>query len=127
MDVNSAHELKLSGLGDLHDKKITGRLYVDRSELVNALNSYGVTGANEQVESGEPTVIKITETRQRDEKIYDLFKAISADNPKAKQGRIFDMMRVKRADLFTNRRETVRVREISNPRIARIIREQKGW
>ena len=83
-------------------------------------------GADEQADSGSRTVAKKTETEQRDKEIYALFKAISADNPKAKQGRIFDMMKVKQADLFTNRRETIRVKEISNQRVARIIRAQQG-
>ncbi len=98
-----------------------GRVIIPEAALKTALNSYGVTkGVAEQAESGKPG------TRQRDEQIYALFKATIVANPRTERERIYDMMRLERADLFMNRREAAGNREISNQRIARIIREQRG-
>ncbi len=103
-----------------------GRVIIPEAALKTALNSYGVTkGADEQAESGVPTVAKKTETRQRDEQISTLFKAISVANPQAKRGQIRDMMRGQRPGLFTNRREAAGDKQISDQRIDRIIREQQ--
>ncbi len=100
-----------------------GRVIIPEAALKTALNSYGVTKVvAEQAESG----VGKPGTHQRDEQIYALFKATIVANPRTERERIYDMMRLERADLFMNRREAARNREISNQRIARIIREQQG-
>ncbi len=82
-------------------------------------------GADEQADSGSRTVAKKTETEQRDKEIYALFKATSAAKPKAKWGKICDIMRADRPELFINRRTANSSETISDDRIRHIIQEQR--
>ena len=89
---------------------VSGRPIIPKDALKAAFNPDGPVKA---------------ETHRRDVEIYSLFKTTSTANPQAKPGRIYDIMRAERPDLFMNRRETGRDKKISDQRIARIIREQQ--
>ncbi len=89
---------------------VSGRPIIRKDALEKAFNTEGTVKA---------------ETHQRDVKIYSLFKTTSTANPQEKKGRIYEIMRGKQPDLFTNRREAATKTQISDQRISRIIREQQ--
>ncbi len=96
-----------------------GRVIIPEAALKSALNSYGVTGGDEE------QVAKKLKTHKRDEDIYKLLENIDAANPKKNRGQIYNLMRVAQPDLFKNRREGASGGGISDATIERIIRGQQ--
>ncbi len=87
-----------------------GRVIIPRSRLIETLKS---------------RIPQKTETHQRDERICDLYKNFSEDQPNLECKAIFDLMKAQYPDLLRNRRTRSNAKLISLSRFKKIIREQR--
>ena len=107
---------------------ISGQIIIPQDALEVAFSTKGAVKEEPEPvapESPEEKPAKKSETHHRGEDICKLFKDISATKPQAARGQIYSLMRIAQPGLFTNRREGVRGKGITDLTIDRIIREQR--